>query len=317
MDDKKQEENTGVTPEVSEETVVSSEGEQMAEETVAPVPSTEVTAPQTEIMPAEVVVSKDVVSEAPVAVTTEAHHTSFNVRAYVGAVIVILLISAGLLFVLEKEGRISTGLFSGIIGKMEASLPAARVNDEVISKKEFDSSLQQLTQMAVSQGGGDVTDPAFTAELKKQAIDTLVNAVLLRQAALAEGMTATEEEIEIRFAEIRDGIGGAELLAARMAEFGVTEVSLRRDIENEFLIQRLFDAKITTDALEVSEEEIANFYKTQIQTYYQNAGTEAEIPKIEEVRDQIVAQLELEKKQVLINEYLETLRADASIEILI
>ena len=166
-------------------------------------------------------------------VTSKTGLGAFNVRAYVLAVAAILLICAGLLFVLEKEGRISTGLFSSVIDKMEASAPAARVNGVVITGAEFSSSLEQLTDLSATQGA-NIADANVLAQLRTQAIETLINAELLRQAAIAEGITVTPEEIEGRFNEIRDGIGGAEVLATRMAEFGVTEESLRKDIENEF-----------------------------------------------------------------------------------
>ncbi len=242
-------------------------------------------------------------------VMTKSSSNTFNVRAYVLAVGAILLICAGLLFILEKEGRISTGLFSSVIDKMEASAPAARVNGVVITGAEFSSSLEQLTDLTATQGA-NIADAEVVAQLRTQAIETLVNAELLRQAAVAEGITTTPEQIESRFNEIRDGIGGAEVLAEKMAEFGVTEVSLRKDIENEFLIQSLFDLKIDSDSIEVSE--------TDISTFYDNAGgVAAGLPPLEEVRDEIVGQLKFEQEQTLINAYIQELRDGGEVEILI
>ncbi len=235
--------------------------------------------------------------------------TKFNLKAYVGAVVVILVIAAGLIFVLEKEGRISTGLFAGVIGNMEAKAPAATVNGTVIYKSEYNSSVQQLSDMAASQGA-DTSDPAMVEQFKTQAIDTLVNAELLRQTAVAAGMTVTPEEIENRFNEIEEGIGGPEALAARMAEFGVTELSLRRDIENEFLIQGLFDQEVSIESIDVSEGEIKEFYENA-------GGPEAGLPPLVEVRDQVDQQIRLQKQQELVNIYLEDLKKDADIEILI
>ncbi len=241
--------------------------------------------------------------------TTTNVASRFNLRAYVGAVVVILVIAVGLIFVLQKEGRISTGLFSGVISKMEANSPAAIVNDVEITMGEFNSIFQQLAQMGVSQGA-DTTDPAIVEQLRTQAIETLVNAELLRQAAIKEGMTASAEQIDTRFNEIQEGIGGAEELAARMTEFGVTEESLRRDIENEFLIQGLFGIKIATNTIEISESEISEVYENA-------GGATAGLPPISEVREQIVGQIRFEKEQALINEYLESLKADSKVEILI
>lgn len=294
MDEKKPEE-TGVTTDTTPETM------------------TETTQDTSSTQTGEMTTTNDVSSETVVThdemVQSATAQSSFNFKAYAIAVAVILVISAGLMFILEKEGRISTGLFSSIITKMEASAPAAKVNGTVISGAEFTSSLDQLTDLSATQGA-NVTDAAVIAQLRTQAIETLVNAELLRQAALAEGITTTPEDIENRFNEIRDGIGGAEELAARMAEFGVTEESLRKDIENEFLIQSLFDVKIDSDSIEVSETEVSEFYTRA-------GGAEAGLPPLEEVREQIVAQIKFEQEQTLINEYLTTLRDEAEVEILI
>lgn len=294
MDEKKPEE-TGVTTDTTSETI------------------TETTQDTSSTQSGEMSVTQEVSNETTVTHDEMVHsgtaHSAFNVKAYVIAVVVILVISAGLMFILEKEGRISTGLFSGVITKMEASAPAAKVNGTVITGAEFTSSLDQLTDLSATQGA-NVTDAAVIAQLRTQAIETLVNAELLRQAALAEGIATTPEDIENRFNEIRDGLGGAEVLASRMAEFGVTEESLRKDIENEFLIQALFDVKIDSDSIQVSETEVSEFYTRA-------GGAEAGLPPLEEVREQIVAQVKFEQEQTLINEYLTTLRDEAEVEILI
>ncbi len=300
MDEKKQEDTTGVATEVTPETITPAT--EVVVET-APVSETEVVSPDV-VEPVHVSDSVEVKQEE-----VQPAPAAFNYKMYVGAVLGILVVCGGLLFVLEKEGRISTGLFAGVIAKMEASVPAAKVNGTVIPKVEFESSLKQLNQMSTSQGV-DIAETTVAADLRKQAIDTLVNAELLRQAALAAGKTVTPEDIEKRLTEIRDGLGGEEALVARMTEFGVTQESLRRDIENEFLIQSLFDEKIDTDTIEVTDAEITEMYK-------QAGGTEAGLPPLAEVREQVISQIQFNKEQVLITEYIDTLRAEAEIEVLI
>ncbi len=300
MDENKKDETTTGANDVSNQT---------SAETV----TTAVAETATEAVEAATVVSETATVSAETAANqvTEAikSPTAFNYKVYVGAVLVILAMAAGLIFLLEKDGRISTGLFSGVIGKMEASAPAAKVNDVVITKGEFNVSLAQLTQMTAAQGA-DVSSESVISELRKQAIDTLVNAELLRQTAIDAGKTTTPEQIETRFNEIRDGLGGAEALTARMAEFGVTEESLRRDIENEFLIQALFDEKVNVDNIEVTEADIAALYT-------QAGGLEAGLPPMAEIKEQIEAQIRFNKEQELINEYITTLKASANVELMI
>src|SRR3989338_7858413 len=241
MDEKKQDDTSGIMPEAVPETV---------ETTMTGVPVTETV-------------------EVPMG-TSEAAPTKFNFKAYGAMVVGILVIAAGLLFVLEKEGRTSTGVFSGIISSMEEGKPVARVNDVEILMSDFTSSYDQLLEMSSSQGI-DVSDPALLEQLRTQAVDTLVNAEVLRQAAIAAGMTATE---------------------------------------NEFLIQGLFDANIDSANLTATEEELTALYD-------QAGGVEAGLPPMAEIKDQIEAQIIFDKEQKLISAFIESLRAEATIEVLI
>ena len=269
----------------------------------------------TEIVPTPEVVTDSVPMNAAVLEAVDVNETavshpgkSFNFKAYIGGVLAIFVIFAGLIFALEKEGRISTGLFTGLISKMEDGKPAVKVNGTVITNSEYRSSFEQLSNMQASQGA-DITDPTVLDSLKTQTIDTLVNAELLRQAAVTEKLVVKGEDIDTRFNEIRDNLGGAEALEARMKEFGVTEEALRRDIENEFLIQQLFDLKIF-NSIEVSEKEVQDLYDQAV------AGGN-QLPPLEEIKETAIVEIRNGKAQPLINDYIQTLRAGANIEILI
>jgi SurA N-terminal domain len=298
MDEKKSEGETFSSNDTSDSNVTSVETSDASVSSVSE---------STENEPSSVEENQEVVNSDEEVVKMKG--SPINAKAYIISAVVILVIGAGLLFLLEKEGRISTGLFSGLIEKMEAGSPAAKVNGEVISQKDFDSSLNQLLQMA-SQQGEDPTDQAVIDSYKTQAIDTLVNAELLRQAAIKEGVVASPEAIEARYAEIEGGLGGAEQLAQKMLEFGVTAESLRRDIENEILITDLFKVAVDTASIEVTEEEVNDFY---------NKAKEMspELPALEEVRSQVETQVRFEKEQEMINAYLQSLKSEAEIEVLI
>lgn len=287
MEEKKQEDNLNVTNETE---TSSPNGDSV---TATPV-ATDVTLDTTDT------------NTNAVSVNNSGRH--FNLKAYIGGVLAILVIFAGLIFALEKEGRISTGLFTNIISKMEDGKPAVIVNGTTITKGDYQSSFDQLSNMSAAQGA-DLTNPEVVDAFKNQTIDTLVNAELLRQAAIKEGLVASAESIDTRFNEIRDNLGGADVLAARMAEFGVTEEALRRDIENEFLIQQLFDLKVF-NAIEVTDEEVKNLYDQAVAQ-----GTE--LPPLEEIKEAAIVEIRDGKAQPLINEYIQSLRAGASIEILI
>ncbi len=235
----------------------------------------------------------------------ETKPTRSNLRLYLLTGVAVVVMAVGLLFVMEREGRVTTGIF----GDIRSGQPVALVNGEKITRQDFDSSFNQLLQMAQAQGA-DTTDETMMEQYRTQAVDTLVNGELLRQAAKKEGVEATAEAIETRYTEIESSIGGAEQLTARLAEFGITEKILRRDIENEILIQNYFDLKLTSDDAEVTKADVEKFY-TDL------GGAEAGLPPLDEVYDQAVEQIKLDRQQVEVNALLESLRTEAEIEVLL
>lgn len=248
------------------------------------------------------VVTETAASTAPVAATAATHG---KMKKYGLTLVIVVVIAAGLLFVLEREGRISTNVFSFLGG----SESAAVVNGTAIARADFESSYNQLLQMATAQGAS-TTDPAIVEQYRTQAIDTLINGELLRQAALAAGRTAPEDAVSARYTEIETGLGGKEQLTAKMAEFGITETVLRRDIENEILIQGLFDDKFPLAGYEVSDDEVNAFY-TEL------GGEGAGLPPLDQVKEQVSEQIKLDRQQTEISAYIDTLRTEATIEILI
>ncbi len=268
----------------------------------------EVTASEGSPVPAPEVAPVVEAAPAPAAVVvqqSEAASRLSPLRLYLLTGLAVLVLALGLLFVLEREGRISTGFFSALT----SGEAVAYVNDQKIKKSDFESSFNQMVEMA-AESGVDATSEETLAEYRTQTVETLINGELLRQEALKQGMTATDEAINSRYAEIEAGIGGAEVLASRMAEFGVTEAILRRDIENEILIQGLFDAILTSDDVEITEEEVEELY-TEIKK------TNESVPPLSEVYDQVKEQIKLSRQQAEVATLIEKLRSEAKIEILI
>ncbi len=226
---------------------------------------------------------------------------------YLLMAVAVVVIGLGLLFILEKEGRLSTGVFTPVIESLKAKEAVAKVNGVEIVRGDYENSLSQLTAMYQSQGANLTEEDK--ASLAKEALETLINGELLRQEAIKAGMTAPEEKVTERLKEIETSIGGAEALAERMAEFKVTAESLRRDIENEILIQGLFEAKVTND-IKVTDEEVEKFYN-------EATGPATDLPPLAEVKEEIVANIKSSKEQEAVSKYLEQVREEAEIERLI
>jgi len=227
---------------------------------------------------------------------------------YIAAIVIVALTFLVVLFMMEKEGRSSTGVFDSYLAAQENSAVVAVVNGEEITGTDLNTSIQQFKQAAVAQGV-DTSSPEVIADIRTQALDVLVNTTLLRQAAQEQGIEVSAEATAERLDTIQTEIGGEEALQARITELGLTYADLEEDIEEELVIQTLLDTLFAEAEITVTEEEI--------QQVYDSAGGEgAELPPLETVSEQIQEQVRGTKEQEVIDAYLTTLKTDAEIELI-
>ncbi len=223
----------------------------------------------------------------------------------VAGVLALALIGGGVWFYLEQSGRVTTDLFSGLVG--EPAVPAvATVNGAEIPRSDYDTSVRQLTEGATAQGL-DATDPEIAGEISQQALDTLVNTELLVQAATAAGVSVDDAAIDERLAGITEDLGGPEAFAARITELGLTDAIVRRDISRELTIQEFLTQKVAEVDTTVTDEEVTQLYESV-------GGEAGGNPPLDEIRDQVVAQAKFLKEQEFVQAYVEELRGSATIE---
>ena len=245
-------------------------------------------------------------TSAPAVVAGVATSRSRAIKQYAIAGIIILVMGVGLLYVLEEQGRVSTGAFATVNELIKPTPAAAVVNGVKIPLSTYDKNRAQIEQNAIGQGL-TVTDEAVKTEINKQAIDVLVNTELLKQAAAKADIKVTQEQIDTRYDEIVASLGGEAALTAKMTELGITEESLQTDIKGELLIQGYLSQAVDVSKTTITEEDIKKVYD--------GANTPgSNLPPLAEVRADIETQLKLTKEQELVNAHIETLRAAAKIE---
>jgi len=256
---------------------------------------------------AEPVAVETTVAEGETVINTEASETTtpkrFGIKNYLWAVLAIVVIGSLLLFGLERQGRIETGVFSF----MEKYQAVATVNDVKITRDKYEQNRAQLTQSATAQGV-DINDEEIQKEISTQAIDVLINGELLRQEADNLDIEATAEEVETRYNELKDQLGGEEELLARLREVGVTAATLMQDIEDEIRVEKLLEVAIDRSTIEVSDDEIREVYD-------EAAAVMPSVPSFEEARETIATQLSYTKEQELLRDYIQTLRDNADVEV--
>lgn len=266
-----------------------------------------------EVVTAAETTTEAVTKASPIAVVTahavKAKNWVLGRKYTISAVVLVIVALVGLLYIMEEQGRIETGVFDKAGSLFTAHKAVAKVNDGKVTQKELETSISQISAGAVAQGM-DTSDPELSAQIQAQAIEMLINTELLMQEADVRGVAVTDAEVTERIDTLTEEVGGEEILAERMAQFGIDDKTLRSDVRNELTIQALLEEVFAEKNVEITDEEVKAFYDGA-------GGEEAGLPALEEVAEQIKEQIRSTKEQEQVTALIEELRGKATIEILI
>lgn len=204
-------------------------------------------------------------------------------------------------------------LFIGVAGYFVytsgiLSPAVATVNGVKISQAELDENVAMIEEAAVIQGI-DISEVASKEMVTQQALDVLIHNLLLVNAAEAEGIVVTQEEIDEIYEELIASVGGPEKLQENMDGVNLTEEKLKENIVERIIADKYLEVATDIETLTVSDAEIQAVYETF------SASSEGDLPPIEAIGEEIRARLLLQKQQEIVNAVLTDLKANADIEI--
>jgi peptidyl-prolyl cis-trans isomerase SurA len=183
----------------------------------------------------------------------------------------------------------------------------AVVNGTRIYRDEFEQNVTLITQGALAQGE-DVTTETVQSQIRTQALDILINNLLITNAARESGITVTDEAVQAKYDEVVAELGSEEELKKRIAEIGLTEEKLRSNIIDRILADEYIQSKMTVKDLAVTEEEVTAFID--------GLGTGVgQLPPLEEIRPQIEAQILSQKQQAFVTNIIEELKKKGDVEV--
>lgn len=190
----------------------------------------------------------------------------------------------------------------------------AEVNGEEITGEEFITNYEaQFSQMAMMSGGDLDQD-----ELKEQTLENMVGVELIVQDAQAQGLEASEEEIDSQLEETAEasGMSSSDELLEAVEEQGFPEEEIREDMETQILMEQVID---NLEVEEPTEEELEELYEEmaaqQPPLEEGPEGEEMETPPFEEMRPQLEEQAAAEKENEAVMAHIDDLREDADVEI--
>ena len=184
---------------------------------------------------------------------------------------------------------------------------AATVNGEDILQSDFDT--QYATALAsLKAQGSDATSTEAVATLKKQVLDGLISNKLVAQGIVSSGIKVAPEDVEKQYQAILTQAGGAEKLAEQLKTANLTEAQLRTNITNQLAIQSFLLKNVDISTATATEAEIKKFYDD-------NVKGQKNPPAYKDVKEQIKQQIINNKQQLLVNAFIESLKAKAIIKI--
>lgn len=183
----------------------------------------------------------------------------------------------------------------------------AKVNGESIPQGEFTKFESQI----LAQQGVDTTtlDEESKKQIQTMVLDMLISQRLLTQGAKKANLEVTNEEVEAQFAAVKSQFPDEAAFQEILKTEELTEKEVKEQIEKDLLIQKYLDQELNLASIEVTDQEIAEAYKVVSAT--QEIGT------LEEVKENIKEYVSGQKQQQLIAEFVQKLRTEAEVEILI
>jgi PBP1b-binding outer membrane lipoprotein LpoB len=184
---------------------------------------------------------------------------------------------------------------------VDASSIVLVINSEEVTGETYNDTYFN-TKRYMIQNSQDVSD---TDLIKQQTLTTLKSYTLLRQDAEANGIIISNEDVNDVIQDIRDKYKSIDDYEEKVLQLYKSEENLRNIISNELFKRIYMDEVIETE--DVTEEEINEFYgllKEQLD----------DTPPLEEVREQIVMQIEQSKLQQAFLAQIEKLNEAAEIE---
>lgn len=191
---------------------------------------------------------------------------------------------------------------------------AAVVNKQVILESEVDQEMR-VEMLLQSRPLSSEAQPSTD---RQNVLDHLIDQRLLEQQVVhQELLDPAPEELEEQMKQVRHQIPGAvtdEGWKRLLISYGLTEEDVEQHVTTEFRILRLVDLRFR-GLVHIDKTSIAGYYQEKFVPELQHKGVAP--PPLSSVSDKIEKILVEQNMSAMLDEWLQTLRAQAHIEKLI
>lgn len=229
---------------------------------------------------------------------------------FAGLVLIIILLAGYIILGKDKNSTLTNDPILSLFN-LEDNGAVAKVNGTKISFERFAETIKELSGNAQQQGA-NISDLVTQGQIKEQALTLLIDTTILLQAAQEAGFTASEEELGQEYALIEEGVGGSEALMTELEAIGLTEDKLRKNLEERIVITKYLESDAGIGIIEATDKEVREFYDSAIVNL-----PEEQIPAFEDVQSELESQVILQKQQEQTATFINILKENSKIDILI
>lgn len=140
----------------------------------------------------------------------------------------------------------------------------AKVNGKPLTAFELDEEFQALLPMTGSFHGN--VSRERMAEIRKEAMDNLIDKELQCQDAVAKGISISDKEIDSEFSRMEKAYGSSKRFKDAIKNSGLTKNWVREYIKKRLLTAKAKKQEITAKA-GMSDEEIRVYYEKNKETF--------------------------------------------------
>ena len=133
--------------------------------------------------------------------------------------------------------------------------------------------------------------------IRQQAVDNMINRMLLEQQAERAKIEITDEQITARVAQVKGGFSSEEAFTEQLAASGLTEAGFMQEVELAIRIEKLLEEH-TSSLDKTGEQEAREFYDQNIERFKQAEQVKASHILIP-VEEADTEEMKAEKKQKL------------------
>jgi peptidyl-prolyl cis-trans isomerase C len=137
---------------------------------------------------------------------------------------------------------------------------ALRVNGENVSYQRFQGFYVEYRNSNGVQVGARGDQFELMSRLRKEAMDLLIEQVLVKQAAEREGIEADPSEVDSNIEELRSVFKTELSWQAKLQDEGYTEESFRRHV-GRMIASKTYLDRIRADVADVSDTELERYYR--------------------------------------------------------